>query len=1859
MSRKLFVLAFTFFISLIGFGQTKLPYFEGFENIGTTTTFTSNATSINGLSGWSYENTNRGRVRFKLGSAYSYNGTASASLDVSRNNSTSTNYLILTLDLSNYKSSELELSFKYQDHGDESNTTDRVWVRATTSDTWVEIYNWYSNRATAGTWKLVEGLDIDKTLASASQTVGSTFQVRFGQTDNFQTRSTTADDGVSFDDIEIVERLNRDGQILEFRNYCSGTSSIQALIFNDGLDTIKTAQVDWWINGNKQKGYNYSGSILPGATSLLTLGTTSFSSGNNIIEAVFDSINGALDQSINDTLKVNQGPGLSGNYTVGGSGADFSSFADVVNALNQRGVCGAVNVKLNSGTYSGSNTLGPIDGLSKTNTLTFDGEDSSKTIITHNASTNRTTLTLEAIRWVTFKNLKIESTGSSNAWGVHLTNACRNIAFENCFINLSTSGTTQNVFGIVASASPTSESASGDNIAGLTIKDSRFVGGERSVQLMGPLTNYSSGFDIYNNIFVSNYYSSLGLYNLQNIDVRGNNMSTFRDNGANAIVAYDIDNFKIEQNYILSRNYGVYAQDVNLNANSASSFINNIISTGGHGVYFNNARILNVQHNTIVGSPAIRFNSYSGVDLRNNILYGNGGYAFYCPAANGFSELNWNHYYSTATNKYFYDNINYGSLNAWQNANTILNPNSFEGAPSILSTANPYLSTSKIAERAADIGISIDIDGETRCDIAPSIGADESKYKDPKPSTSFSINDSSFVNAIVQAKNGSSAEKLLYHEWFINSVLVDSGNLNLNYQFGASGRYKVTLKSSNCGSFDTTSKFIVINPVSKPVIPRFNASKTSISVGEKITLLNKSINGPDTINWKISPYFDGKKTRTFQYTDGTDSSSFEPVIYFTTPGDYTICLYASNKLGGSTKCKIDLVTVIDEAEMCSSTSSTVTEGVIRDPGGVGNYRGLQRYNCNFTIAPCAKNLKLTFTEFDLTNNRDYLKIYDGTDNSGTALHSYNSAYNNGLTGDDQASSFQKTLTAKSGKAYLEFTTNWFFGAPGFEMEWSSTPLNAAPPTANFDIPDTICLGTDLNIENKSSGQGNNYSWDISSPVTNTVEYTDSAVNHFFFFAGKYTVTLIVKNCGGSDTVTKKIVVVEPTAKPTAKMAIDIPNPDKGQVVTLTDVSTLKGYLCSEYRTWRITPTSKFSYATGYGSQNQITKVTFSDTGCYDIRLIASNSNGIDTVLVKCAVRVIERCVPKVTNLDEDIGIARVQLEDINNVSPAGITAYSDFRADHRTELQKGANYTIDIYRDKGPQSDINRAVWIDYNQDGDFTDKGELVAKSASAVKNVLESFDFRVPQTAKMGSTTMRVGVSKNNSSNTPCGTNVNGEFEDYLVILVDDYEAPKITLYGSLTDTIEQCGTWTDPKGFAIDNGLRDTLALTILDTLNTSIVGTQLIRYAAIDSNFNADTVLRKVVVLLDKTNPTISLKGSDSVYVEVKTSYTELGYDTDDNCSGVLDSVNCNYNLNTLGAYKCVYYAYDAAGNVATVTRNIYVGDKTAPTLRNLIGGDTIKHQINTAYVDQGATFIDNYNDSADIEFLVKGSVDTTTAGEYEIWYIATDKSGNRDSVMRLVIVADFLTPKVVLIGNGEITIDVFTTYTDQEVTYTNYDGGTSGLTLTVTGTYVDSFGYNKQATLVGSFTLIYTVENATGGKTEITRTIYVVDREAPVITLLGNNPLLLKQNDDFIEPGWTVNDNYWGTDAVWVYNYGTVNTLVPDTYYVNYYAADSSANVSADVVRMVIVDEPIGINESDWENINVYPNPTNGLVNIQVLGNEQNLSISIIDMLGRTLDLPLRVQNGILSFDLSEQRDGNYLILINGNFGTKRTIVVKQ
>lgn len=1801
-----------------GFAQT-LPFYEDFENVGTTTTFTSSTTSINGLSEWSYEKTNQGRLRFRAGTGFSNGGSAAATMDVSTNNQYSTNYLILTLDLSAYTSSELELNFSYMSISDESDNDDRVWVRGSNTGNWVEIYDWDANKPNGGIWTDVNGLDIDGVLAAASpsQTVSSTFQVRFGQRDNYPARSTTRDDGVSFDDIEIVERFRREGTVSNLSDLCPGNNSVSVRLFNNGLDTIKSAVIDWSVAGQAQKSAVYTGSLPPGSGTRVTLGTASFSTGNNAFYAVCDSVNGDHDQIKGDTLFSNGRPGLTGSYTIGGSNADYATVLAAMTDLNNLGICGAVEFSVSSGTFSGSHYLGDVSGASATNTITFKGVDSSSSILSFNGNAFTPTLLLDGASYVTFEDLKIQTRRSNDAWVVRLHNGCENVRFQNCWISMPTTGT-DDLMGIVASASGTVDHTQGDNVNGLVIDECNFTGGERGLDLIGSTTAYSSGTSVTNCTFSNHFYAAAYFNYMANLRFNANTADNFRSTTSDAILCYNTNNFSFERNNITSRDYAVYMFNMNLGGVSRGRFYNNMLSAGGHGVYFVNTSNTDVYHNTIVGDPALRFTGENGIIVKNNILYGNSGYAFFCDG-DGFDEIDWNVYYSTETNKYTYDNSAYSSLSNWKSAASNINSNSVQTQPSIKSTSDLYLKDNEQAERAPSLGIAKDIDRDDRCTIAVSVGADESVYKDPAPRAAFALPDTAFQKEIVLAENNRPGALKTY-SWYVDGVLVDSGSVDLNHKFSTLGRHKVTHYSYNCGGFDSLSKFIDIVPVQKAAVPSFTISKRTINVGESIELVSTSENGPSVLNWSISPYWLDNNTKSHTYLSGYDSVSATTRLEFTKAGQYTICLYAGNSLGGSNLCRQNVISVREDAQMCSfENTSTAINGTILDPGGTGNYPGFQRYNCSYTITPCAKDLTLRFISFDIIDNRDYLRIYDGTDDSAPALHTYNSAYSRGLTGDASASTFNSTLTANSGSVHLAFTTSSVFGSPGYEITWSGTKLSLPAPVADFEIPDSICTGNELVIDNNSVGQRNSYEWLVSSPVTNNVEYTDSLVNHFFFFAGKYKVRLVVNNCGGTDTMTKDIVVVDAPSAPIAKAHIDVVKPDVNQVVTLTDISFVKGYPCSEFRTWKITPASKVSYVSGFDDRDVQTKVSFSDTGCYTVQLIASNSQGRDTVTMSCGIRVVDRCVPKVNNLDSEVGISKLVLGTIHNPSSVGVAAYTDYRSTSQTDLILGQTYNISIFRPSGATSLINRRVWIDYNLDGDFSDAGELVIADTAATRAVQTDYKFRVPLNATIGGATLRVGVSRNMSTNQACGTNLNGEFEDYLVLLKPDEKAPVIYLNGAQDTTINQCEVWTDPSGYAIDNALIDTVKLTVSGTVDYNTPGDYNITYYAADSNGNVDSMVRKVTVASDMEFPVATLNGTDTVYLEVNSPYLDAGATYTDNCTLLDTTVTNTLNASILGTYSIEYKVRDLQLNESVVKRIIIVQDTQAPTIDSLRGGDTIEHQIDSVYIEKGIVYRDNYDPIDSIELTIKGTVDVNTAGEYRIWYILRDKQGNVDSTFRIVIVDDFLTPIVTLLGAKYDTIDVNDFHVDAGVTYQDYNGGTAGLTLSYGGTYVDEFGYQGQATNIGTYTIIYTVTNTRGGKSTEMRYVVVLDREAPKLVLRGANPYEMFLGETYMEPGWDWTDNHWDTPEVWIYTFGTIDESKVGTYLLYYYAADSSSNISDTLIRAVVVkDTLVSIGNPEAVEMAVFPNPNNGMFTVELSGIKQSTYLEVFDPLGRSV-----------------------------------------
>lgn len=122
--------------------------------------------------------------------------------------------------------------------------------------------------------------------------------------------------------------------------------------------------------------------------------------------------------------------------------------------------------------------------------------------------------------------------------------------------------------------------------------------------------------------------------------------------------------------------------------------------------------------------------------------------------------------------------------------------------------------------------------------------------------------------------------------------------------------------------------------------------------------------------------------------------------------------------------------------------------------------------------------------------------------------------------------------------------------------------------------------------------------------------------------------------------------------------------------------------------------------------------------------------------------------------------------------------------------------------------------------------------------------------------------------------------------------------------------------------------------------------------------------------------------------------------------------------------------------------------------------------------------------------------------------------------------------------------------------------------------------------IGKYRVVYSYKMFLGLKRKKTVTVSVVDKLSPTIELIGNNNLELFLDDEYIEPGYNVNDNYDKNVKVSVK--GEVDTKTVGTYYLTYIATDSSGN-TAEVVRKVIVKEkpPVDVPIAEFDIHNYF------------------------------------------------------------------------
>ncbi len=318
--------------------------------------------------------------------------------------------------------------------------------------------------------------------------------------------------------------------------------------------------------------------------------------------------------------------------------------------------------------------------------------------------------------------------------------------------------------------------------------------------------------------------------------------------------------------------------------------------------------------------------------------------------------------------------------------------------------------------------------------------------------------------------------------------------------------------------------------------------------------------------------------------------------------------------------------------------------------------------------------------------------------------------------------------------------------------------------------------------------------------------------------------------------------------------------------------------------------------------------------------------------------------------------------------------------------------------------------------------------------------------------------------------------------------------------------------------------------------------------------------------------------------------------------------------------------DEITTVQTTVRRA-MADTTPPVI-TLLGEAEVTIEVFTAYVDAGATALDNVDGDLTESIVSVSTVNSNIVGTYTVTYNVNDAAGNpATAVVRTVYVVDTEIPLISLKGDNPYYHEVNTPYDDLgAIAVDNYDG-TISENIVVTGT-VD-------VTALGEYILTYNVKDSEGNDADtVTRTVIVVDTTAPVINIDESDLIVtLDLYEEYNEPIVTVTDN--SSEEIEPMKDGTVDTSIAGRYVVTYTAEDSSENKATPVEVVVLVRPLITAPEDYLHEEGVLHNSKKAIVDLgdTTLEKEPDENTVNIDELGEytltyNYTLPIQEYDGI-------------------------------
>ncbi|WP_212006460.1 gliding motility-associated C-terminal domain-containing protein [Chitinophaga sp. HK235] len=519
----------------------------------------------------------------------------------------------------------------------------------------------------------------------------------------------------------------------------------------------------------QQSADNATWTNITGATNSQYAGTQSASTWYRCVVTCTASTQSATSTSVNvtspslvaGTFFINKGLPTGGN--------NFASFNDAYNYL-KCGINGAVtfNVVAGSGPYNEQLTMKAVPGASATNTITFNGNGDTLTF--NGTSSNRGVIQLDDADYITFNNLVIKAKGSGSSgygWGVFLTNDADYNTISNCTILVdSVSTSSSNYAGIVISSSYTSPTISGDAKCDFnTFNNNKIVGGYYGITMTGSSTLANGNNRITNNTITEFYYAGVNVSGSFNTLIENNIISRPARSTVSTFYGIYFSSLNTKANITRNRitnpfggspnststSYGIYFSSAKAFTQLENVVSNNLMYnfTGkgdAYGIYNSGSDNVWYYHNTIaLDGTSTSSTTYTargfyqttkadGIEFLNNIIAvtrGGGGnkYAVYFNATTSTIHANNNIYFMSAPGGTSYTGnftTNRSTLLDWQTASSqdtvSLASNPLFAAPA---SGNYQPTSASVDNKGFPVGITVDINNNTRSTTTPDIGAYE------------------------------------------------------------------------------------------------------------------------------------------------------------------------------------------------------------------------------------------------------------------------------------------------------------------------------------------------------------------------------------------------------------------------------------------------------------------------------------------------------------------------------------------------------------------------------------------------------------------------------------------------------------------------------------------------------------------------------------------------------------------------------------------------------------------------------------------------------------------------------------------------------------------------------------------------------------------------------------------------------------------------------------------------------------------------------------------------------------------------------------------------------------------------------